>query len=154
MMLKLQYFLFFLQRKRVNKKDGEGVNFMLGSWQGVNGSKKIENPCLKRCRPLYNHILRHPKAFQQYVWGRVTVGSNLNSVIPKVNTKYHDVCCKLSLPVRRVTTNKQSHSEYGVRVAPEMSRVNTPRLCTCFGLCLQLMFSERSCMSSIDPCQI
>jgi len=32
-----------LQRWRVNKK--QGVNFMLGSWQGLNGRKKFESPC-------------------------------------------------------------------------------------------------------------
>jgi len=48
MMLKLQYFIF-LQRWWVNKK--QWVNFMLGSWQRVNGRKKVENPWY-RCRCL------------------------------------------------------------------------------------------------------
>jgi len=42
MMLKLQYIVF--STALVSKQKKTEVNFMLGSWQGVNGRKKVENP--------------------------------------------------------------------------------------------------------------
>jgi len=39
MILKLQHFIFFYS---AGEKQKIGVNIMLGSWQGVNGKKKVE----------------------------------------------------------------------------------------------------------------
>jgi len=44
MMLKLQYFVFFYSASELNKK--QGVNFMLGSWKGVKGRKRLRTPAI------------------------------------------------------------------------------------------------------------
>jgi len=47
MMLKLQYIAFSTAlRYGVNKQ--QGVNFILGSWQRVNGNKKLRTPALRQ----------------------------------------------------------------------------------------------------------
>jgi len=52
MILKLQYFVF--STALVSKQKTEG-NFMLGSWQGVNERKKVENPCSKCCHNAHTY---------------------------------------------------------------------------------------------------
>jgi len=38
-----------------------GVNFMLRSWQGVNGRKKVENPCVTVCVPPWQEHVYWPQ---------------------------------------------------------------------------------------------
>jgi len=57
MMLKLQYFVF--STALVSKQKQRG-NFMLGSWQGVNGRKNVESPWFRGKDLFVSQCLNRP----------------------------------------------------------------------------------------------